>query len=176
MSLGQCPSPVWSVVPLMVFLEWGALEGGSHYPKRRVSASKRLLESPLLRTPSKNPSLNPSSPLNLTWRRFLGEFLLVSVPHKTKHENSSKNSGKFGANSELKFEKFGELSFCNCWDLTKTPLPTPSKNPSWNLLDNSLENLLRTLLRSVLLHNPLAGKQKLYTTTVETLHFFFFGV
>ena len=39
-----------------------------------------------------------------------------------KHENSSKHSGKIRAKFEAKFgtkfEKFGELSFCNFSDLT----------------------------------------------------------
>ena len=51
------------------------------------------------------------------------EFFLVSVSHETKHK---KKRGKFGENSEQnsgqnsgrKFEKFGELSFCNFSDLS----------------------------------------------------------
>ena len=41
---------------------------------------------------------------------IFGEFFLVSVSHETKHEKSSKNSGR-------KIEKFGKLSFCNFSDL-----------------------------------------------------------
>ena len=54
---------------------------------------------------------------------ILGEFFLVSVSHETKHE---KKNEKFGESSEnnsgqnpgRKFEKFGELSFCNFSDLS----------------------------------------------------------
>ena len=54
---------------------------------------------------------------------IFGEFFLVSVSHETKHENSSKR--KIGENSEQnsgrisgwKFEKFGEVSFCDFSDL-----------------------------------------------------------
>ena len=57
---------------------------------------------------------------------IFGEFFLVSVSHKTKHEKSSKNSGKIrrkiqGKNSGRKLEKFGKLSFCNFPDLKKSP-------------------------------------------------------
>ena len=53
---------------------------------------------------------------------IFGDFFLVSVSHETKHEKSSKNSGKIrskirGEIREKKFEKFGELSFCNFSDL-----------------------------------------------------------
>ena len=52
---------------------------------------------------------------------IFGEFFLVSVSHETKHENSSKNSGKIrrnsGQNPGQKFEKLGELSFCDFSDL-----------------------------------------------------------
>ena len=55
---------------------------------------------------------------------IFGEFFLVSVSHETKHEKSSKNSEQnseqnSGQNSGQKFEKFGELSFCNFSDLKK---------------------------------------------------------
>ena len=53
---------------------------------------------------------------------IFSEFLLVSVSHETKHEESSKNPGKIransGQNSGQKIEKFGELLFCNFSDLT----------------------------------------------------------
>ena len=53
---------------------------------------------------------------------IFGNFFLVSVSPKTKHEkllekigeNSEQNSGQ---NSGRKFKKFGELSFCDFCDL-----------------------------------------------------------
>ena len=55
---------------------------------------------------------------------IFGEFFLVSASHETKHENSSKNFGEnsernSGQNPGQKFEKFGELSFCDFSDLKK---------------------------------------------------------
>ena len=61
-------------------------------------------------------------------------IFLVSVYHETKHENSSKNSAKIrskirGKISGRKFEKFGELSFCNFSDLLLIPKdPSRTKN------------------------------------------------
>ena len=55
---------------------------------------------------------------------IFGEFFLVSVSYKMKHENSSKkfeeNSERnSGQNSGRKIEKFGKLSFCNFTYLTE---------------------------------------------------------
>ena len=50
---------------------------------------------------------------------IFGQFFLVSVSYETKHENSSKNSERnSGQNPGQKFEKFGELSFCDFSDLS----------------------------------------------------------
>ena len=49
---------------------------------------------------------------------IFGEFFLVSVSWQTKHEQSSKTSGKIrDDNFGRQFEKLGTLSFCNFSDL-----------------------------------------------------------
>ena len=57
------------------------------------------------------------------WRGFLASFFWSLFPTKRSAKNPRKIRGKFrakfGQNPGHKFEKFGELSFCNCSDLTK---------------------------------------------------------
>ena len=54
---------------------------------------------------------------------IFGEFLLVSVSHKTKHENDSEHFGKIqseirGKMRDQNAKNSGKLSFCNFSDLT----------------------------------------------------------
>ena len=68
---------------------------------------------------------------------IFGEFFLVSVSHKMKHENSSKKlEQNSGQNSGRKIEKCGKLSFCNFSDLTFLQEPKSEPEPpepfSWN--------------------------------------------
>ena len=67
---------------------------------------------------------------------IFGEIFLVSVSHETKHENSSKNFGEnsernSGQNPGHKFEKFGELSFCDFSDLTHRGMALTVMRASW---------------------------------------------
>ena len=60
---------------------------------------------------------------NEKWQGFLVNFLWSPFPTKQSTKNPRKIRGKFGSkirehNSGRKFEKFGELSFCNFSDLT----------------------------------------------------------
>ena len=53
-----------------------------------------------------------------TWRGNSGEFFLVSVSSKMKHENSSKNRGKFGAKFGTKIRKIRGTFILQLCDLT----------------------------------------------------------
>ena len=67
---------------------------------------------------------------------IFGETFLVSVSHETKHENSSKNSGKirskFGAKiRDENSKKIGELLFCDFSDLSKSNLWVTDPRGFW---------------------------------------------
>ena len=59
---------------------------------------------------------------------IFGDFFLVSVSHKTKHENSSKNSVEI--RGKIRFKNFGELSFCNSSDLSFFARESQPRQPS----------------------------------------------
>ena len=109
---------------------------GNPFPCRKVCFSQKApLDKPPLRLPEVTLPPLQKHFVNIffvfawefcieKWRVFFGEFFLVSVSHEMKHENSSNNSGKIrnktpGQNSGQKFEKFGELSFCDFSHLKK---------------------------------------------------------
>ena len=66
------------------------------------------------------------------WRGFLVNFFWSPFPTKRSTKTPQKFRGKFGekfgAKSRTKFEKFGELSFCDFSDLTSFGRPLTKDN------------------------------------------------